>query len=108
MNVFDLNKMTNGWFIGDFEPNVVHSKNFEVAVKEYRKGDKESKHYHKISTEITVIAKGKVLMFDKVYETGTIIEIKPNEATAFEALEDTITVVVKVPSSKNDKFLSNE
>lgn len=104
MNIYDLNKMTKGWFVGDFEPNVVHSKDFEVAVKEYKKGDKESKHYHKISTEITVIAKGKVVMFDKVFETGAIIEIKPNEATGFEALEDTITVVVKVPSSKSDKY----
>jgi len=108
MNIFDLNKMTKGWFVGDFEPNVVHSKDFEVAVKEYKKGDKEAKHFHKVSTEITVIAKGKVRMFEKVFESGAIVEIKPNEATAFEALEDTITVVVKVPSSQNDKFLSNE
>ena len=108
MNIFDLNKMTKGWFIGDFEPNVIHSKDFEVAVKEYKKGDKEDKHYHRISTEITVIAKGKVRMFDKIFESGSIIEINPKEATAFEAIEDTITVVVKVPSSKNDKYLCKE
>tara|TARA_B110001454_G_scaffold219057_1_gene249617 strand:+ start:56156 stop:56476 length:321 start_codon:yes stop_codon:yes gene_type:complete len=104
MDLFDLSKMTKGWFVGDFEPNVISSKEFEVAVKEYKKGDSESKHHHKISTEITVIAKGKVRMFNSVYESGAIIVIKPNESTAFEALEDTITVVVKVPSSKNDKY----
>lgn len=108
MNIFDLNKMTKGWFVGDFEPNVARSKDCEIAVKEYKKGDKEAKHHHKISTEITVIAKGRVRMFDKIFDSGAIIEIKPNEATAFEALEDTITVVVKMPSSTNDKFLSKE
>ncbi|MBS1970394.1 MAG: hypothetical protein JSU04_08800 [Bdellovibrionales bacterium] len=105
MNTYDISKMTKGWFIGDFQPNVFHSKDFEVAVKYYKAGDKEGKHLHKISTEYTMIASGRVKMNSITYAAGAIIEIQPNEATDFEALEDTITVVVKVPSSQNDKYL---
>lgn len=106
MEIHKLGQMTKGWFVGDFSPTVAPSENFEVAFKEYKKGESEAKHYHKISKEITLIAKGKVIMFDRTFESGDIISIEPNEATAFEALEDTWTVVVKIPSSKNDKYLS--
>lgn len=107
MKIDNLEKMIKGWFVGDFVPVVYPSKDFEVAIKYYKKGDQEEKHYHRVSTEITAIASGKVMMFDQIFKTGDIITINPNEATAFEAIEDTITVVVKVPSSKNDKFISS-
>jgi len=40
-----------------------------------------------------------------VYEAGDIIVIKPGTSTAFEALEDTVTVVVKLPGANNDKYI---
>lgn len=97
--------MVKGWFIGDFQPTVLKAEGFEVGIKNYKKGDLEKRHFHKISTEYTVIASGKVRMNEQLYEEGSIVEIMPGESTDFEALEDTITVVVKVPSSKNDKYL---
>ena len=104
MKIAQLQDMFRGWFVGDFEPNVLRSKECEVGVKLYKKGDKEDWHYHKISTEITVIATGRVKMFDQIFEEGSIITVEPNDGTSFEALEDTTTVVVKVPSSINDKY----
>ena len=59
----------------------------------------------KIATEITLVLEGQVKMFDQVWNEGDIISIEPNEATAFEALEDTITVVVKIPGALDDKYL---
>ena len=40
----NLKDMIGGWFIGDFEPTAWKTAGFEVAVKEYKAGDKEPKH----------------------------------------------------------------
>jgi len=100
----NLSDMTNGWFVGDFEPTVIRTNTIEVAVKEYRKGDHEARHHHRLATEITVIASGQVRMNGFVYGKGDIIVISPNESTDFEVLEDTITAVVKFPGARNDKY----
>jgi len=105
MKVFKLEKMSKGWFIGDFEPSLLKTQNVEVAVKEYQKGDYEESHFHKIATEMTVIVSGKVRMKNKVYSKGEIIVIEPMEETDFFALEDTITTVVKIPGATNDKYV---
>lgn len=104
MKEFDLNQMVKGWFVGDFTPTAIKSKDFEVAVKHYKKGDYESSHYHKIATEVTVVCSGRVKMNDREHKVGSIIVIEPNEATDFFALEDTITCVVKTPSALSDKY----
>lgn len=105
MKVSKLEYMFKGWFVGNFDPTVLQTNDVEVAVKEYKKGDYEKKHYHKIATEITVIVSGCVKMNGVIYEKGTIIVIEPNESTDFEALEDSITTVVKFPGANNDKFI---
>jgi quercetin dioxygenase-like cupin family protein len=96
--------MIKGWFVGDFEPSVLKSKDFEVAVKSYAKGDIEDKHFHKVATEITVIVSGRVRMVDKEWGPGSIITLEPGLATDFLAIEDSVTVVVKTPSVLGDKF----
>lgn len=108
MKVENIGNMKGGWFIGNFEPSLLKTNDCEVAVKSYKKGDKEGKHYHKIATEYTVVIKGKVKMFGNVYEEGDIIVVEPGEATAFEALEDTMNAVVKIPGVNNDKYLVEE
>lgn len=104
MKISKLKDMTNGWFIGNFEPTLFNTDQFEVAVKHYKAGDKEEKHYHKIATEITVVVSGMVLMNGTIYNGGDIITIEPGEATNFEALTDAITNVVKIPCVKGDKY----
>lgn len=106
MQKFSLDSMIKGWFVGDFSPCVCKSKDFEVAVKYYKKGECESLHYHTIATEITCIAQGRVKMNGIEFGKGEIIVLEPFESTDFLALTDnTITVAVKIPSTKNDKFL---
>ena len=46
-------------------------------------------------------------MFDQKFDAGNIIVIEPYEETSFEALEDSITLVVKVPGALDDKYLSS-
>lgn len=108
MKIAKLDDMVKGWFIGNFEPSLCKTNDVEVAVKTYKKGDKEDKHYHKVATEYTVIISGRVKMNDSEYVAGDIIVMEPNEATDFECLEDgTINVVVKLPGANNDKYVSN-
>jgi quercetin dioxygenase-like cupin family protein len=87
--------MFRGWVVGNFEPSLYKTDDVEVAVK----------HYHKIATEITIISDGKVRMNGTIYGSGDIVTIEPGEATDFEALEDTITTVVKLPCVKDDKYI---
>jgi quercetin dioxygenase-like cupin family protein len=105
MKINNLNKMFRGWVVGNFEPSLYKTDDVEVAVKHYKKGDYEPKHYHKIATEITIICKGRVLMNDEFYEEGDIITIEPNEQTDFRALNDVITTVIKLPCTKDDKYM---
>lgn len=105
MKVAKLEDMVKGWFVGNFDPTLIKTNDVEVAVKEYKKGDYEEKHYHKIATEITVIVSGKVRMNGIEYSKGDIIVIEPNEATDFHALEDAVNTVVKFPGASNDKYL---
>jgi quercetin dioxygenase-like cupin family protein len=105
MKLAKLDKMTNGWFIGNFIPTLIKTNDVEVAVKRYKKGAIEQKHYHKIATEITVVAKGKVKMNGVIYVEGDIILIEPSEVADFEAIEDSINVVVKFPGASDDKYI---
>ena len=100
-NIYDMHK---GWFIGNFDPSLFKTNDVEVAVKSYKKGDKEEAHYHKIATEYTVVISGSIKMFDKVWKKGDIVVVEPYECTSFEAMEDSENVVVKIPGANNDKY----
>lgn len=105
MQISKLDEMTKGWFIGNFEPSLYKTNDVEIAVKTYKKGDKEERHYHKIATEFTLILSGKVKMNDNIYVANDIIRIDPMESTDFVCLEDSSNVVVKIPGANNDKYI---
>ena len=44
-------------------------------------------------------------MNSQQYGEGSIIEIPPNTSSDFEAIDDTVTVVVKTPSVSGDKYV---
>lgn len=104
MTTTQLSDMTKGWFVGDFTPTSFQTTACEVAVKSYRAGDNEARHHHKIATELTLVQSGRVRMNGVEYGAGTIIRIEPGESTDFEAVADTVTVVVKVPCVAGDKY----
>ncbi len=108
MEVAALSEMVKGWFVGDFEPSVYRTSVAEVAVKTYRAGDAEEWHVHRVACEITAVVSGAVRMCDRRFEAGDIVRLEPGEGTDFLALEDSVTVVVKVPSVRGDKYAANE
>lgn len=105
MKTFKLEQMTNGWFIGNFEPSLYKTNDCEVAVKTYSAGDYETRHFHKIATEYTVVIKGRVKMFDTEYSDGDIIVVEPGDATDFTSITDSMNVVVKIPGANDDKYV---
>jgi hypothetical protein len=96
--------MTKGWFVGDFSPTTLRTPAAEVAVKSYKAGDCEDRHLHKIATEITLMLNGAVEMCGQRLGPGDIIKLLPSEASAFNAITDATTVVVKLPSVIGDKY----
>ncbi len=105
MIVENISNMTKGWFIGNFDPSLYKTKDVEVAVKHYKAGDHEDKHYHKIATEYTVIIEGEVEMNGAIYKKDDIVVMEPGEATDFTAITDSTNVVVKIPGANNDKYV---
>lgn len=104
----DLQSFVGGWLVGHFTPTLVSNQDVEVAVKQYPPGAYEKRHHHKVATEYTVIASGRVRMNGRLYEAGEIVQIDPGHSTDFEALEETTTVVIKTPSVPNDKYLDTD
>ncbi len=99
--------MKNGWIIGNFVPTLFKTNDFEIAIKEYKIGDYEQKHFHQIAEEFTVIIQGEVQMNNVKFVSGDIIHVPKNCSTDFKAISDVQTVVIKIPSVKNDKFIVN-
>ncbi len=108
MEKYNLKDFVKGWFIGNFEPTLFPTNDFEIAVKKYKAGDEEKKHHHKLATEFTLILEGIVSMNGKIFNVNDIIKIEPNESTDFKCLSDVITVVIKTPCIKNDKYINDD
>lgn len=108
MKIKKIDDFIKGWFVGDFERALIRTKDFEVAVKYYKKGDTDEVHYHKVADEITVVVYGKCKINDKEYGPGDVIWLEPNDISRFEALEDSANVVVKKPSVMGDKYIVEE
>lgn len=104
MKVHRLDEMVKGWFVGQFAPTLVSTTAVEVAVKNYKAGEYEPLHHHKIATEITVITAGIVQMNGVEYSSGEIVVMEPNDASDFHAITDATTTVVKIPGEPNDKY----
>lgn len=103
-----LKDFIGGWLVGHFDPTLVSNHDVEVAVKQYPAGASEPRHHHKIATEYTVIASGRVRMNGRQYIAGEIVQIDPGVSTDFQALEETTTVVIKTPSVPNDKYIDTD
>lgn len=105
MKRYHLNDMEKGWLIGNFPKAVYKTKTFEVAVKIEKSGEHVPYHVHKIAHEITCIVTGCVRMNGIKCTKGDIIVLEPGEISDYKVLEDTIAVVVKVPSLPDDKYM---
>lgn len=103
-----LSKFKRGWFVGNFEPALLKTSAFEVAVQKYPAGHVEMKHFHKVATEITCLVSGTAHFNHVVVNAGEIVTILPGEQVEFKAITDVTTVVVKTPSVTDDKYFTGK
>jgi len=96
--------MKGGWFVGDFEPTLHRTAEVEVAIKEYRAGDFEPEHHHKVATELTAIVRGEAEMGGRRLVAGDVAVLAPGEPASFLARTDVVLVAVKLPSVSGDKY----
>ncbi len=106
MRIAKLDDMRLGWFIGNFDPTVHKTSEFEVSVKYFKAGDEEKGHFQRVAWEVTVIVHGEARIGDEVCKAGDIVTIEPLEVAGFLALTDVSLVAVKFPSLPDDKVLA--
>jgi quercetin dioxygenase-like cupin family protein len=104
MNLTKISDYVRGWFIGDFEPTVLRTKDFEVGVLTHKKGEQWPSHYHKDSVEYNVLVKGRMIVQQKELSDGDVFVFEKGEIADPVFLEDCTVVCVKVPSIPSDKF----
>lgn len=97
--------MKGGWFIGNFDPSVFRTPDFEIGYKFHSKGEIWDVHYHKRAVEITYIIKGKMKIQNKLLTSGDIFTIFPGEIADPVFLEDCEVIIVKMPSVIGDKHI---
>jgi quercetin dioxygenase-like cupin family protein len=107
MKVSRIEDMKDGWFIGDFEPSILRTPNFEVGYKFHKKGEDWPAHYHK-GSEYNFLQSGKMRICGRIVTAGDLFVIEPLEVADPEFLEDCHVIVVKVPSKPGDKFIVNK
>jgi quercetin dioxygenase-like cupin family protein len=99
-----LSDYFRGWFIGNFNPSIYKTEDFEVGVLEHKKGEYWQPHYHKEAVEINVVLSGKMTLNGVEMNVGDIFRIEKNEVARPEFLEDCKILVVKTPSVIGDKY----
>ena len=105
MEVFEFGDFQGGWFVGDFHPTILGGAGVEVAVKYFKKGEREPMHFQKSAVELTLVLHGTVRLGDHTLNCHQIARIDAGEAADFEAIEDCTLVIVKSPSIPSDKVL---
>jgi quercetin dioxygenase-like cupin family protein len=105
MQVGKLNDMFRGWVIGDFEPSLLRTKDFEVGILKHPKGEKWPAHYHKVATEYNILVSGSMKLCGIELVAGDTFILEPNEVADPTFHEDCTIVCIKVPSDTKDKYI---
>lgn len=102
-----IKNYSRGWFIGDFEPSIIRTKEFEVGILTHKKGEYWPKHHHKIATEINVLLEGSMSINDIQINVGDIFVIEPNENSSPIFYADCTVLCIKTPSVIGDKYITS-
>ena len=105
MKVANIKDFVNGWFVGDFEPSIFKTKDFEVSVKSHKKGEETLPHYHSSSDEINLIINGRLCVNGQNLKKGNFFIYERNDVSDVEFLTDALLLIVRIPSAPNDKVL---
>lgn len=99
-----IEEFVRGWFIGNFEPSLLKTEDFEVGLLTHKKGEVWPKHYHKIGTEYNVLISGSMTIGGTVMEPGDVFAFNPGDLADPVFHEDCKVLCVKAPSIPGDKY----
>ncbi len=105
LNSIDINNYIRGWLIGDFEPNIIKTKDYEIALLTHKKNEMWKYHYHMEADEINILIKGSMIINNIKINQGHIFIIKKNIIACPIFLEDCKILCVKIPSRPKDKYI---
>jgi quercetin dioxygenase-like cupin family protein len=100
----NINEFVRGWFIGNFEPSVLKTDQFEVGLLTHKKGEVWPAHYHKIGTEYNVLIQGHMTIAGEELHSGDVFWFDPGVVADPVFHEDCRILCVKVPSIPGDKY----
>ena len=103
MIVDKIDRMIRGWFIGNFEPTIYKTDQFEVGYLRHKKGEIWKAHYHAVSTEYNYLIRGKMIIQGRELNAGDLFVFEPGEIADPVFFEDCELIVVKTPSIPSDK-----
>lgn len=104
MQTYKITDFKRGWFIGNFDPSIVKTEQFEVGLLTHKQGEHWPKHYHAIATEYNLLVSGSMIIKETTIEPGTIFILEPNEIADPVFLEDCTVMCIKMPSVPGDKY----
>jgi len=93
-----------GWFIGNFEPAIYKTREYEVGILHKSKTDPLDFHYHKEATEYNVFVKGDMEINGERLTPGQHFILDRNQTSCPIFHEDSIVLCVKLPSAPADKY----
>jgi quercetin dioxygenase-like cupin family protein len=100
----NIKEFWRGWFIGNFEPSVFKTEQFEVGLLTHKKGEVWPAHYHKIGTEFNVLISGHMTIADTEIYPGDVFYFNPGDVADPTFHEDCQVLCVKTPSIPGDKY----
>lgn len=100
-----LAEFHKGWFLGDFSPSILRTKDLEVGIKLFKAGETEPLHHQIEAVEYTFVVYGRIRIGDLLLSDGEICEISPGVSADFLSITDAALVVVKFPSLPDDKVV---
>jgi hypothetical protein len=104
MKIDNLKNYERNWIVGNFEPSLFKTSSVDIGILFCKKGESGDGHFHLNHVEYNLIINGSVKINDDVLTTGDIFIYEPYDKSNVIFLDDTTLLVIKNPSTKNDKF----
>ena len=103
-NVWFVDSFVRGWFIGDFEPSILRTKTWEMALLKHSKNEKWDFHYHAQADEVNVLLSGRMMLNGREIRSRNVFTIPKKQIACPLFLEDCMILCIKTPSVIGDKF----
>jgi hypothetical protein len=93
-----------GWFIGDFEPSFVRTKEFEIGLLTHEANENWDAHVHRESDEYNYLVQGTMLLNGAKFVAGEWFIFPRGHLAVPKFLETSQILCIKVPSRPGDKI----